>query len=98
MATDLRFPPMRVSLSASSLPASHRYLRPASDWLAHSPAGEGGEKPLSHPPLQPLLLFYQLPSPSLVTTATQPSWIEKRTFSKAPQRTLTSAPGQQGCG
>lgn len=81
MATDLRCPPMRASPSASSRLASRRYQQSASDWPAPSPAG-GGEKPRSGPTLQFLLLLHQPPSPSLVTAATRPTWMEKRPFSK----------------
>ena len=51
------------------------------------------EKHPSSLPLQSLLLFHQAPSPSLVTTATHPPWIEKRPFSKAPWYTLTPSAG-----
>lgn len=98
MATDLRSPPMRASPSASFPPASRRYQQPASDWPAHSPTeGRGRSPPLVLP--FSLLLFHQPPSPSLVATVPHPTWIEKRPFSKAPQRILTSTvPVSGGCG
>lgn len=85
---------MRVSPSASSPPASRRSQQPASDRPAtHLP--EGGEQP---PLIRPCSLCSSVViiSPSLVTSATHPSWIKKSPFSKAPRRTLTSAAHQWG--
>lgn len=94
MATDLRFPPMRVSPSASSPPASRRSQQPASDRPAtHLP--EGGEQPLLIRPCS-LCSSVVIISPSLVTSATHPIWIKKSAFSKAPRRTPTSAAHQWG--